>query len=294
LNTSFADAVLVYVRCEAIAAADAIGRGDAGAAMQSIAQAMRVVEMLAAEPHVVARLTAAIARRETFSVVQRLVNCRLVTRAHLVDLEHLVSRQLATWPNDAQAWMGDRALGLCSYEMIRDGQILSVLTDDELVEIRRGEGVEIFIAAVAKNVDHDETLYLREMGDVIRLCEQPHYERVPALEQLEIVRTKLSSSPDYPIVADRLLLQGISTAQRQQAADLALARAWSTALALACGASLPPPQANPLTGENYKVTVSNARVVIGNIDPLHPELAVIMPIAKSPMQAAREKIRSYR
>jgi hypothetical protein len=278
-NAAFTDAALVSARFEAIDAADAISRRDAGAAMQAIQRALRIAELLADEPQVAARLVAAKIRRDTFGVVQRLVDSNLITRSHLAQLEQVVSRQLIAWPNDAEAWIGDRALALSIYEMIRDGQILSVLTEDELLEIRHGEGIDVFAAAVVKQIEQDETHYLRTMREVMQLCDRPYYERAARLVEIDRERKVLLQTPDYPIVADRLLLAGVSDSQRQQAADLALAKAWSMALAISCSASLPPPERNPLTGAPYLVDADAQRVRIADIDPQQPELEIVVPIA---------------
>ncbi len=276
-NGAVADVALVYVRFELIDALNALSRGDAKAAVKAIHQSLCVAELLAAEPNIVARLTGATARRETLGALQRLLNSFTVDAPHLSQFEQRLSSQLAAWPSDTDAWIGDRAQGLCLYEMVREGHILSVLTEDELIEIRRGDGIDIFTAAVLKNVDIDEAHYLAAMRDIIGACERPYFERIETFDKLNRERAALINSPDYPILADRYLLVHIAAAQRQQAADLALVKAWNLALAVARGASLPP-HANPLTGENFDVTIASDHVVVRAIDPLHPELQVQAPI----------------
>ena len=123
------DAALVCVRLECIAAADALSHGDGQRSLAAIIP--RLVELLDAQPHVATRLTAATARA-IVSAVQCFVNSRLITTVYLPQLERLISQQLATWPPDADTWIGDRAIGLCTYEMIRDGELVSVLTVEEL------------------------------------------------------------------------------------------------------------------------------------------------------------------
>lgn len=282
-----ADAALVDVRLECISAADAVSRGDVDQALAAIRRAFDVVELLAAEPHVVTRLTAVEARRDVLGAVQRLVDSRVITAVQLAQLERILSQELARWPDDGDVWIGDRANGLQTYEMIRRGQLLAVLTDDELHALASEMNSTLFAVAVAKNVDRDETYYLQAMRRYIELSHKPYYERMATLDALQADFAALASSPDYPIIADRLLLAGLAQGQRQQAADLALVRAWSMALAVACGQSLPPPAVNPLTGQNYNVQIAKDRVVVAGIDPLQPEFRVTAPIATAARISSR-------
>jgi hypothetical protein len=61
------------------------------------------------------------------------------------------------------------------------------------------------------------------------------------------------------------------------------------ALAIACGTSLPPPEANPLTGESYDVQATSERVIVANIDPQQAELQVVVPLPMAQVEAARPR-----
>ena len=52
------------------------------------------------------------------------------------------------------------------------------------------------------------------------------------------------------------------------------------------GASLPPPEPNPLTGEPFEVDADGRRVRVAKIDPRLPDLEVIVPLTTGSIEAA--------
>jgi hypothetical protein len=131
--------------------------------------------------------------------------------------------------------------------------VLELLTVEE-IEAFREEGIlEQFPEAAERNVDRDERHYLETMRAVIESCARPYHART---EQIRAIRADLHekrTSPEFPLVAGRLLLPGIGEAQLMQARDRANWEAWAVALAAATGEETIPFASCPLTGKPYRV-----------------------------------------
>ena len=83
------------------------------------------------------------------------------------------------------AWIGDRAQGLHTYELIRDGYLTSLLSRSELALLNEDRQFNAFLRATTENVDADELFYLRTMRRIIQECAQPFFHRKLTLQQLE-------------------------------------------------------------------------------------------------------------
>jgi len=249
----FIGPVRLLGRLEAFCAAEALSQNDPHAAAESLGVMLRLAECLGQEKHIEPRLEAALLRAEAFRVLRAIVLDRHTSRADIARLRGIVTRHLNRWPDDARAWIGERALGLLAYEVVREGRVLELLTQEE-IEAFREEGIlEQFPEAAARNVDRDEHYYLETMRAVIESCARPYHART---EQFRAIRAELHekrSSPEFPLVAGRLLLPDVWEAQRMQARDRANWEAWAVALAAATGEETLPFTICPLTGKPYRV-----------------------------------------
>jgi hypothetical protein len=185
----------------------------------------------------------------------------------LVVLGELVATMLADWPPDADAWIGERAQGLHTYELIRDGYLLSVLSYREIRDLRDEVGIATLGETVAKTIDSDQLFYLRRMRTVIDCCERPYWQRRATLNELDKQMEQRRKTTAYPFVADQILDVDIQRGQRLQALDLARCQAWHLALATATGDDPESLGNNPLTGKAYEIKRDGESVSVDGVRP---------------------------
>ena len=281
MNIEFIDEARRHDRLEMFHAADQVVSGDLNGAIGSLQVMFLLQEKLGAAQHVVARLSAAKCRRESQSLVQAIASHASVAPEHLQSLRQMFAGQLTAWPDDSRAWVGDRAQGLHMYEMIRDGHLMSLLTEEEFVKHTTDRSLEAFLAAADRSIDSDEYFYLRWMRSLIDDCDRPYHEREATFDRLRNELKELQQSPEYPLIADRLLLKGIQQGQQQQALDRAWVEAWTNALTLAVEERSPPFATNPLTGRSYNIAFENGNVIVSRIDPSDIDARVLVPLHRT-------------
>src|SRR5690606_13178354 len=145
---------------------------------------------------------------------EAIVQDEQATLTTLVHFRELLARQLADWPSDADAWIGERAQGLHTYEMIRGGYLLSILSEQELQTLRQEAGISSTVKAVARHIDADQHYYLAAMREVIDACDMPFFERRQRLAKIEHDLREIRNSPEFPLVAGRLLLTDLVAGHR--------------------------------------------------------------------------------
>lgn len=252
-DSSFIDVVRICGRLEAFRAAEALAEDDPHAAVESLGAMLRMARCLGAEKHVFTRLEAAFLRTEALDVLQAIARDDQLQRKHFERLLAMVRAELAAWPPDADAWIGDRASGLYAYEMVRDGQLLGLLTAEEMGLFAREGSLDKLAEAARLSVDRDELYYLKTMQKIIDSCSRPYYARKELFDAIDNDLQEQRDSSEFPLVAGRLLLPDVWKAQRMQARDRANWEAWAVALAAATGAEPLPFDTCPLTGSAYQV-----------------------------------------
>ncbi len=260
----FLDVVWLCASLEAFRAAKALSDDDTPKAIQSLWSMLRLASCLGAEKHVDTRLEAAYLRTKAFVVLQAIVDRRSTKREHLKQLQAMVQDHMKTWPHDSNAWLGDRAMGLHAYELVRVGTIMELLTVDEL---KRFEDENILLeldAAAQRHVDDDELYYLLTMRSIIESCKDPYFKRVTLFDDILDHWQETRNSSEFPMVAARLLLPNIQQAQAIQAQDRANWEAWALGLSAVIGKELPAYEVNPLTGKKYELTTNDNHTVVGN------------------------------
>ncbi|MFW5692596.1 MAG: hypothetical protein ACOCWL_00125 [Thermoguttaceae bacterium] len=263
-DTSVIDAVRLCARLEAFHAADRLADDDLDGALDAVGQMLAWAGFLGAQKHLDARLHAAFLRAEALAVMHAVATHADAAREHLQALLQMTRAQLEAWPDDAGAWIGERAMGLHSYELVREGALLLLLTEAEVEEFRREGDLRVVAAAARRHADRDQLYYLDTMRRVIQACGKPYHDRRPLLESINLDLQTRWGTPDYPLVAGRLLLKNLAAAHSMKALDRANWEAWSLALAVATGES-PPPLVSPLTGRSYDVVRDDGRIVVSGI-----------------------------
>ncbi len=241
-------------RLEGLAAADTLYAGHLESAFVPLRYMLCIDARLAAVKHAAARLTAARLRGESLHVVAAIVQHPQCTLRLQRELLAMLQSQLDAWPSDAGAWIGDRALGLHAYEMVRSGQLLSILTEKEIEELQKHKDLEAFVSAVMMSVDDDERFYLDAMRRVVRSCSSPYYQRISVMNEINDQAEALADTPRFPLFATRVLLGNLAAGQRAQALDRARCEAWVIALRTAVGNPVEPMWTNPITGKPYELT----------------------------------------
>ncbi|MBN1910044.1 MAG: hypothetical protein JW818_09920 [Pirellulales bacterium] len=221
-------------------------------AIESLQYQFRLAECLGAEKRVLPRLEAASIREEALRVLQAILDSGLVDRAHLDQLRELVHHQLKKWPPDADMWIGDRALGMYVYEVVRDGGLLSLLTGEEMGDLNKDGLLEEMVELAPQMADVDELFYLQTMRDVIEQCEKPYHSRADLSDKVEAALAERRTKPDYPVIADRLLLRDLGVALEKQAEDRVRMEAWAVALDLATGHQSSN-YVNTMTGKPFRI-----------------------------------------
>jgi len=251
----------ICARLEAFLAAESLADGDPTAALEAVEHILRLAGLMGAEKNATVRLQAAFMRTEALSVLQSIANHKKTSREDLQRAHAAIREQLADWPPDSHAWIGDRALGMYAYELARTGQLASILTPEE-IEGFQDEGILFQLpAAAGREINDDEAYYLDAMRRIIDSCDEPYYTRLDVFEEIRKDLHDKRTSPDFPVIAARLLLPNIEKGHVIQARDRANCEAWALATALASGMESPPVDANPLTGKPYRVLRENAIAV---------------------------------
>jgi hypothetical protein len=251
-DASFGEGVRLCARLEAFRAAESLADGDVTAAIDSLTRMLRLAACLAAEKHIVPRLDAVQIRTGAFAVLQSIVKHEKFSRRHLDRVAELVAEQWKAWPSDAAAWIGDRALGMYAYEMVRAGQLIRLLTDSDIERFHEERILAEMSDAARRVADTDELFYLDAMRRIIESCGRPYYERAAVFDAIDAELRSREDTPEYPLVAARLLLPKIRDGHAVQARDRANWQAWMLALALATGRNPLPYRVNPLSGKPYQ------------------------------------------
>jgi hypothetical protein len=262
---AFLDVVWICSRLEAFHAAEALTSLEVASAVESLGFMLHLAECLAAEPHPVTRLEAAFLRTEALIVLQAIVGSEKLERRHAIMIHGWLSDQLAAWPDDALAWIGDRAQGMVIYEAVRGGKLGDFLTEEEKKQLKEAGNLSAFEDAALRGVNSDELYYLLAMRKILESCRHPYHTRVADFEELRRDLHNRRNSSDFPLVAGRLLLLDVEKGHVIQARDRANCEAWVLALALACAEKPPGFGNNPLTGRPYRVERDGKTILVYDV-----------------------------
>jgi hypothetical protein len=272
-DSNYLQAVEVGNQLLALSIAESLDADHLLQAVEALDAMFRATEWLAREKHPMPRLAAVGRRAEALAALGAIARHPRISPEMHAKLIELVDRQLSRWPADSDAWIGERAEGLHTYELVRDGYLLSILPFEDLRKFREEIGVEKLGQVVAANLDFDELYFLKTMRKVIAGCSQPFHQREALFQQIEEELEKLRSSDRYPFVADQLLLDEIANRQRLVALDRSRCEAWRIALANASGSNAALGEViSPVTGQPFSVVRDNEKVTVSGIGGDEPEI----------------------
>ena len=271
-DMEFLDPLAIGCRMEAATAALSLADNRPDDALPHLETMLRAARLLAAEPNVTLRIAAVNVRADALQVLRAIAAHEHASRATHEQLFALLTLQTADWPDDARTWIGDRAAGLLVYELVRDGQYLSLLTKDEVRALEEQRIVRVTAKAVMRHIDEDELFYLRAMQRMIDACPSPYSQRAAVLQQIRSELAASEATADYPLVAGNVLLADFETGHRRQAEDFSRCQAWTLALGTTLGRETIAAPTNPLTGRPYQIertplSVTVADVIDGRDEP---------------------------
>ena len=276
-DLSFIKVVWIVARLEMFYAAEQLQRKALAQAIDSLEVLLRWCHCLGGEKHFEPRAQAAFLRSEALLVLEAIVRRPEIQRSHLEKLFLLLQAHLDQWPPDAYAWIGERALGMHAYELVREGRLLQLAKPEEL-EAMGGRAADL-VEVAKQTVNQDELYYLRTMRRIVEACSEPYFRRAALFQEIRLDLQKKRNTSEFPLVAGCMLLPSIENGHRLQAKDRALCEAWAVALALGAGQPAPPYQINPLTGQPYKILRQADRIELLTGDPSQPqdEFRILVP-----------------
>lgn len=276
-DTRWLDVALILARLEAIDIADRIEQGKSNEAIDSLATIFRLAVKLGKTPLLTSRLMAVDVRRIGIEGVRKVASSGEVTVQTRTLLLGLIQDQLSLWPDEKVAWIGDRAIGLHVFEMVRGGEYSTLLPPEELQELdSQGELVDR-VHVVQMNVDEDELYYLETMREVLSLCQKPYYQRQKAWDarfrQLETAR----DAPGFPRVAADYMLPAFLMAQQRMSRDRTRCEVWRMALQESLGQPVSRVGFNGVTGEPIQLKMQDlGAITVLGLESVDAELSPVL------------------
>ncbi len=277
-DLQFTDRAMALCGLELIAGLDAASRDDAASCVAALSYAGRIIRLLAEEEHLVARMAAVDLREKWLHLVERFVRQPSVQRDDLTLVYELLMRQMAQWPVEETAWVTDRAIGLQTFELVRQGHYLSLLSKAESDELT-AEGMHLIKArAVQRYIDEDQVFYLDIMRRLIDLQRFPYFERKKVLDSIEDQIAAAEQLEKYPQVAVEILLPNTLLGLKRIADDRARCEGWALALAKALDTTPPVYVTNPVSGYPYQVLGNETMVEVLGLTPEQWPQAIRIPV----------------
>lgn len=248
--------------------AELLADRDFGAAVDTWPRLLVLPAALNHAGNLTARAAAARLRSEALRILQVLARHDKLDLPTVEFLRAAVEQHHAQWPAEAIAWYGERALALHAYEMLRAGELLSVLDYSRLQKLRRDGQLKTYGQQLLAHIDDDELFYLQAVRRIAAGSEQTYRERLQTLDELQSALGALAGTSRYPTFAGDVLWRDLVWGIRLQACDRSLWGGWRAALHAAAGRPLPADAINPLTGAPYLAARSGAFWEVRDIDLL--------------------------
>lgn len=263
----FLDDAAIAAQVHVLSTAPLIAEGDIRSACDEVEAALRWAERLSRVDRIEARLLAGQLRGKALVVVEALAKNPKLQRADIERLYTMLRRALDAWPSDAASLLGDRAITMHTYELVRAGLFDNVVTTEERQTLKERRLLEPMQAMTASLIDADELAYLRAMGALIEAAEAHYHERAELIASaLAPFDPDAARSAETPL-ATHLFLPGIDRAMKEMARDRSITEAWALALAAVGDIDLPPYKRNPLIGVEYEIDRLPGGLVVQTGDP---------------------------
>lgn len=241
-----------FVFLEELEAARAFQNNNVSSAVDSVVTLLRLAKVTSQAKHISLRIMSANTRKKALEILETIIWHTQFTQEHAEKIHDILSQQLATWPSDAGALIGDRLTGMRLYEQARKGLFFESLSDDEKKDIEALQNSVALYRNLKKTIDADQIFYFRTMRSLISVSEKPFFQRANVIDEIDKTLTLKKGLPDYPLIAS-VLLNGLTTGMRQLAADRMRTEMWTFALAHKLKRPFDNKSVDPLTGNAYIV-----------------------------------------
>ncbi|WP_460165027.1 hypothetical protein [Thermostilla marina] len=265
----FLDAASIAARLELFAAVEALAADQPGEAFDDLSVVLQIAAYLSQPPHPITRVRSAILRAEALSGMQALFAHPKTDPALAERLYRRLLADVRNWPSDAAAWIGERALGLHAFEVVRQGRLFDLLTEAEVRHFAELGTLEDVPRLAMERADMDEWFYLQAMRKVIDSAELPYARRNEVIRSIEESLNAKRDTPEYPLVSGFLLLPPLREEVRLQCRDRALCEGWLLALERALGHADGAQRTNPMTGQPFLLERPPGWISVQLIDPDH-------------------------
>ncbi|PQO47070.1 hypothetical protein [Blastopirellula marina] len=253
--------VQCLARAELVEAARQANDGHLSEAITAVAYAIAYGDQLNQVPILAARNTAKQIRAEAFLTMRGLLRHPQLEQGQLRTLESVLDQSLRAWPDDTLLWQVDRASGLHFLEMIRAGNLNSLLTREEYDAMRSSGELTMLASRIARNLTTDQAFYLDAMKTVVESTKLPYFERAETLYSISDALNQAQNSGIYPVISGDFLLDIMHAEHAELAADKARTTIWLTALQTANGHPPKPSPINEFSGKPIQVDDEPQKVV---------------------------------
>ena len=262
-NLNFLAQAEFAVRVQLLQAVHAGRYGETKLAGEALSQALLWSEWLTHARRLEPRLLGAVLRNETLDIAGLMFVGGWLGREEAEMLYPQLRSQLADWPYDSKALVGDRTVTMHTYEVLRKGMIDMVLTGRETAALHEAGRLAELQNANQTELDQDELNYLYAMQRLIDIpADTPLYLRQESIEE---ARSLAAQAPD--LFANEVFLNEIPSALSLMARDRALCEGWCIVLAQSVGFEIPPFRVNPANGEEYQEMREEGNVRVSLRDP---------------------------
>lgn len=262
-DVNWLETVRLVARLESLRIAAAVYEEKPDQSLEPLASLVRLASKLEASPSLVTHLVAVDIRRYQIAGIRLVATAESSTQRTHQLLFELMAADRRKAADESLVWIGDRALGLHAYEMVRSGEYLSLLSEEDYQALVDKNETTDQALVVRRNVDDDELFFLETMSLMIEQSKLPFYRRKERMDEWFTQLDERATQPKFPTVAADILLVGVTTGQQRLARGVARRDAWLLALASVTNQTLSSdPLMNAETGEPLVVSDDGSRVEV--------------------------------
>ncbi|MDR2171959.1 MAG: hypothetical protein LBP59_17580 [Planctomycetaceae bacterium] len=193
-----------YVLLEEYAVARAVKEGKIRDAVIAIAYVFRIAQLTAEAPNLPVRYVAAQLRIKALDLIQNTVFADSFIEEDLSEFYLIVLEQLETWSEESKAFIGYRASGMKTFNLILAMGIDYAFEQSELDELAKRDP-DRFSYKINQNWAWDHVFFLQSMQTIIGECSHPYYERRENIEKILNTLNEKYDTPEELITSSFLL-----------------------------------------------------------------------------------------
>ncbi|MDR1053300.1 MAG: hypothetical protein LBL39_03915, partial [Planctomycetaceae bacterium] len=250
-----------YILLEEYAVARAVRDGKIREAIIAIAYVLRLAQLTAEVPSLPVRFIAANTRLKGLDMIQNVVLSKSFTEADLRELYMVVIEQLETWSAESKTFIGHRASGMKTFNLILALGIDYAFENTELEELTKRDK-DRFEYRINQNWAWDHVFFLQSMQSLIGECKYPYYKRKDRIDKIfQVLREKYDTPED--LITSYFLLREVPRYMqffaleraRYELAALSMANSlkYSTGVTEYAAESIKSYEKEPITGTLYHI-----------------------------------------